>query len=167
MGGGIVQRYAMSDAAKLADAYLLFAPALGRGLPGEVLPPNVKLHMPRILGIFMLNAVGVKRFNHLPAINFGFPEFNGHINQYTFNATLSMRPETFEKGIAALQKPALVILGANDTTSGVAVDTAVAAIREHSAAEVVVIPGQGHHVQNSPDAVAEAADWLRKFLERN
>jgi len=105
MGGGIVQRYAVSDAAKLADAYLLFAPALGRGLPGEVLPPNVKVHMPRILGLFMLNAIGVKRFNHLPAINFGFPEFNGHINQYTFNAALSMRPDTFEKGIAALQKP--------------------------------------------------------------
>jgi pimeloyl-ACP methyl ester carboxylesterase len=72
-----------------------------------------------------------------------------------------------KKGLQHCRSRALVILGANDTTSGVTVDTAVAAIREHSAAEVVVIQGQGHHVQNSPDAVAKAADWLRKFLERN
>lgn len=167
MGGGIIQRYAMSHEAKLADAYLLFAPVLGMGLPGEIMPPSIQPHQSRFLGLFMLNAVGVKRFNHLPAMNFGFAEFNGHINQYTFTAAISVRPDNYQKGIAALQKPALVILGGNDTATGVTADIAAAAIREYSHAEVVVIQGERHHVQNSPNAVAKVADWMRKLYEQN
>ena len=167
MGGGIIQRYGMSDEAKLADAYLLFAPVLGQGLPGEIMPPSIKPHLSRFLGLFMLNAVGVKRFNHLPAINFGFANFNGHINQYAFTAALSTRPDHFQKGIAALQKPALVILGGNDNATGITADMAAAAFRKYSEAEVVVIQGERHHVQNSPDAVAKVADWMHKLLERN
>jgi hypothetical protein len=44
---------------------------------------------------------------------------------------------------------------------------AAKAFREHSNAEVVVIQGEKHHVQNSPDAVAKVADWMRKLLGRN
>lgn len=166
MGGGIIQRYGMSDEPKLADAYLLFAPVLGGELPGEITPPTIKPHMSRFLGLFMLNAVALKSFNHLPVINFGFADFDGHINQYTFTAALSVRPDDFRKGIAALRKPALVILGGNDTATGVTADMAAKAFREHSDAEVVVIPGERHHVQNSPDSVAQVADWMRKVLER-
>lgn len=167
MGGGIIQRYGMSDEPKLADAYLLFAPVLGRELPGEITPPTIKAHMARFLGLFMLNAVGVNSFNHLPVLNFGFADFDGHIHQYTFTAALSVRPDDFRKGIAALQKPALVILGGNDAATGITADMAAKAFREHSDAEVVVIQGERHHVQNSPDAVAKVADWMRKSLGRN
>jgi pimeloyl-ACP methyl ester carboxylesterase len=100
-------------------------------------------------------------------MNFGFADFDGHINQYTFTAALSVRPDDYRKGIAALQKPSLVILGGNDLATGITADMAAKAFREHSNAEVVVIQGEKHHVQNSPDAVAKVADWMRKLLGRN
>jgi hypothetical protein len=87
MGGGIIQRYAMSDEPQLADAYLLFAPLPGRGIPDERMPRFARPHWPRFLGTLMLNAVGIERFNHLPVLKFGLPEFEGHINQYTFTST--------------------------------------------------------------------------------
>ena len=165
MGGGIIQRYAMSNEPELADAYLLFAPVLGMGVPGETMPSFVKPHIPRIIGIRMFDVLGIDGFNHLPVVNMGFPEFDGHINQYTYTSVLSMRPSDWQEGIAALRKPSFIIMGGSDTAKGVSAEKLAVLIKEHSDAEVLVIPGEGHHVQNHPDAIAAAADWVRKIVD--
>ena len=75
MGGGIAQRYAQLPSAPAVDGYLLYAPLLGLGAPtnrNEPPPeaqgdePWLKLDMPRIVGLLMLNAVGVTALNALP-----------------------------------------------------------------------------------------------------
>jgi alpha-beta hydrolase superfamily lysophospholipase len=165
MGGGIIQRFAISDEPKYADSYLLFAPVLGAGIPGEQIPGFIKLHKPRVMGILMLKLVGIDWFDQLPVINMGFPQYEGHINQYTLNAAFSMRPDDFESGMESLQRPTLIVLGDRDTATGVTAEKAAESIRIHSNANVMIISDQGHHVQNSSDAIAEVADWLKEELK--
>ena len=78
-----------------------------------------------------------------------------------------MRPNKYQQGIAALRKPALVVLGGNDMAGGVTAETASTVFKEYSDAEVVIIKNEWHHVQNSPEAVAEVAAWMNRLLERN
>ena len=166
MGGGIVQRYAMSDEDKLADAYLLFAPVMGRGMPAEKVPPFAKPHMPRAFGLLMLNAAGIHGLDHLPVLRFGFPSFDGHINQYTYSAVRSMRPYDYRDGLTALDKPLLIVIGASDTATGVDSKIVAEEVKKHTNGDVVTVNGEGHHVQNSPLGIEAASSWVTNVLGR-
>ena len=75
MGGGIAMRYAATHEAPAADAYLLFAPHLGvKSATTRTEPPQghasegeapLKLHLPRTIGLIILNAARVRWLNGL------------------------------------------------------------------------------------------------------
>jgi pimeloyl-ACP methyl ester carboxylesterase len=165
MGGGIAQRYAMSSESQLADAYLLFAPAMGRGLPGDKIPDIARPHLPRIFGLLMLNAVGIRGFNHEPVVTFAFPDFDGHITEYSYAAVRSMLPHDFRVGLAAIEKPLLVVLGAGDMARGVDPVRIAEAVRTYSRGAVVIVEGEGHHVHNAPQAIDTAAAWISETFD--
>ena len=163
MGGGIVQSYAVSDEPQLADAYLLFSPALGRGTPGSETPDFIKLHIPRILALTLLNRIGIQQLNHLPVLRFGLGEFEGHFDEYTYAATISICPTYYADGLAALDKPLLVVLGELDTKFGAVPANVAQAVKEHSRGEVVIVDDEDHHVQNSAEAIEQVSRWIAQL----
>lgn len=167
MGGGIVQAYAASDEPQLADAYLLFAPLMGRGLPGAFVPNFIRLHMPRIIGISLLNRIGFRKLNRMPVMRFGLGNFDGHIDHYTYNAAVSMNPNDYVEGLTALKKPLLVVIGKRDTQFGTVPEKIVEAVKRHSRGEIVVIDIQAHHVQNASATIDVTSSWMERILDRS
>lgn len=164
MGGGIVQLYAMKNTASLADAYLLFAPVVGMDFPNTTPPDHIRVHTARILGVMMIQKIGIQAFSHLPVVHLGLPRFPGHMNHYSLNAVLSMRPLKYTDGISHLSKPTLLILGESDAPGGAPVKDMAAAFKSYSEAEILMIRKEHHHVQNHPEAISAVEHWFHKLL---
>ena len=108
MGGGIILRYAMENETSLVDGYILFAPHLGVNSPtikeekivsGE--EPFIKLHINRIIGLKMMNAIEETKYNNLPVLFFNLPE-TMPITKYSYRANESMSPFDYKKGLNAI-----------------------------------------------------------------
>ena len=107
-GGGLVARYsANSGSIKLHGAVLL-APYLGYNAPtlredaGGWAQPLTR----RIIGLTMLNAIGLKALNHLPVISFRLPEDSESLKLteiYTYRMNTSFAPrQNFKHDISSL-----------------------------------------------------------------
>ncbi len=75
-GGGFVLRFAASPQQALFDRYVLLAPYLRYDAP-TAKPGNaawVSVGIPRVLGLQLLNAVGVTALNHLPVTRFALDD---------------------------------------------------------------------------------------------
>lgn len=165
MGGGIVQRYAMREEFPVVEGYILFTPAMGMGLPtkfGINDNPSVKIHLPRIIGLRMLNLVGIRQFNHEKVVFLQFPQFESHLNSYTFNAVASMLPSDYKSALKAIDKPLLVFLGGSDSLSQFDPAVIAEAVTTYSNGEVMILDEEGHHVHNNPEAIARVAAWIEK-----
>ena len=95
-GGGFALRFAGSARQKLFDNYLLLSPLLGRKAP-TFRPDSggwVKIGLPRIIAISMLNAIGVRTFNGLPVLNFALDEQAKAVltPHYSYNLALILSP---------------------------------------------------------------------------
>ncbi len=143
MGGGIVLRYAMKKDASTVDGYLLLAPHLGKNAPtireeepAEGEAEFLKIHIERIIGLEMLNTNGETDYNHLPVLFFNLPA-EIPLRNYSYRANESISPEDYKKGLNAIHKPLLVVVGSLDE----AFDAGKfkAAIIENSTGEVYVI----------------------------
>ena len=169
MGGGVALRYASHRAVPGVDGYLLFAPLLGMRSPterrepatgsAETTEPFLKVHVPRLVGLAMLNGVGVRCLNSLGTLYFnvgrGFP-----IRTYTFRAVASMAPDDYRVALAADAKPMLVLVGRNDEAFRTGAYPAVIAL--HRNGRTVLIEGESHDgVTRSPVAFAAVEDWVR------
>lgn len=120
MGGGIALRYAMKQDVPEVSGYLLFAPLLGANSP--TIPSSdsnnntgsfMKVDIHRIVGIFMLDQMGIHDYDALPVLFFNLPE-NMPLRTYTYRAYASMAPANFKEGLRAVNKPLLVLVGEND-----------------------------------------------------
>jgi pimeloyl-ACP methyl ester carboxylesterase len=168
MGGGIVMRYAELREEPIADGYLLFAPHLGTSSPTtpaveRPLPPGeespVKLDLPRIVGLLMLNAAGVHFFDGLQTLFFNVPP-QFPIHAYTYRAMMSLTPVSVRRALTADRRPMLVIVGQNDEAFVAARYPAV--IGMHPGSKTVVLPRETHDsIVHSRYALADAAAWLR------
>ena len=107
MGGGISLLYAMQDSAPSIDGYLLFAPLLGDNSPTSLTPndeprkqdePFMKIHLPRIIGLALMNSMGIRNWNDLPVFFFNVPE-SSPVTEYTFRSSASMSPTDYKKKI--------------------------------------------------------------------
>ncbi|MDE4174556.1 alpha/beta fold hydrolase [Phaeobacter sp. PT47_59] len=100
-GGGLVVRFAGGDHGAMIDRAVLLAPFLKHNAPttrknsGGWARPLTR----RIVGLSMLNAVGITRFNHLSAIEFNMPQEVldgpfGHLatTSYSFRLNTSYAP---------------------------------------------------------------------------
>ena len=75
-GGGFVLRVAASEMQSAFDSYLLLAPYLGHTAPNYIPDSGgwVSVGVPRIVALSALNALGIRRWNHLPVTRFALTE---------------------------------------------------------------------------------------------
>lgn len=174
MGGGVALRFALLEDAPSVDGYLLFAPHLGANSPTVPTPaaegeesagaeaaqsePFLKLHIPRLLGLTMLNGVGIRPLNGLATMFFNLPP--GFTSVYSYRAMINSSPAEYQPPLEAVDKPLLVLVGSND-------EAFVAAqfpptVTAHSDGEVIIFDGETHDgIYNNPSALAAAQAWMQ------
>lgn len=123
-GGGLAVRFAGGEHGTMADAYLLLAPFLKYNAPttrpnsGGWARPNSR----RIVGLTMLNHIGIRCFNHLTVIQFNMPQTVLHsrlgssaTTAYSYRLNTSFAPRSnYGEDLAAMQQPFLLIAGTAD-----------------------------------------------------
>jgi pimeloyl-ACP methyl ester carboxylesterase len=170
MGGGIIMRYAALRLKPAADGYLLFAPHLGvksptmrmGPAPGAVSAgePLMKLDLPRVLGLVMLNPIGMRWFNGLDTLFFNVPA-QFPIHAYSFRAMVSMTPDNHIAALTADRTPLLVIVGSND--EAFYADRFASVISMHQNSKTVLLDGPTHDgIAHSAAALSAATDWIRQ-----
>jgi non-heme chloroperoxidase len=118
-GGGLAIRFAGSEYGSMADAYLLLAPYLSYDAPtmrqdagGFVVP-----YIGRIIGLSMLNNVGISLFNYLTIIEFNMPmeaRDGTETLSYSYRLNTGMAPEDYIKDLSSINQEVLVIVGSAD-----------------------------------------------------
>ena len=170
MGGGIALRYAMIKNAPGVDGYLLFAPHLGHDSPTIPTVPLkekkngqeefLKIHIPRIIGLKMLNSVGEHKYDNLPVLFFNVPK-EMPIKNYSYRANESMAPADYKTGLAAVKKPLLVLVGSKDEAFVAA--EFEPAVKKNSKGEVFVIGEATHNgIRHNREAMQRVRAWTTK-----
>jgi pimeloyl-ACP methyl ester carboxylesterase len=170
MGGGIILRYAMEKEAPIIDGYLLIAPHLGTNSPTlkkEDLTTEedsfIKLHMNRIIGLKMMNAIGETKYNNLPVLFFNLPE-TMPITKYSYRASESMSPLDYKKGLKAIAKPLLVIVGNEDEAFDA--NKFISAVTQNSKGEVFLIENETHNgVRHNKKTMDIISNWVNNYLQ--
>lgn len=169
MGGGISLRYAIHKTDQMIDGFIMFAPLLGQDSPTLKMAsddsdaqPFMKAHLPRIIGLALLNTVGLSHWNDQPVLFFNLPPAIP-LRQYSFSASASMSPENFQQGLEAINKPLLVIVGAADETFNV---PAFAQVIPSTRNKQLLIAKESSHngVRHNLDAMDKVSDWTREHF---
>ena len=118
-GGGLAVRFAGSQYGQKAMAYLLISPFLKYNAPTTRLNSGgfAKPYSGRIIGLVMLNNVGIHWFNYLTVIDFNMPEKardGTETLSYSYRLTTAYAPHDYEKDLSAITQPLLVIAGTKD-----------------------------------------------------
>ena len=120
-GGGLAIRFAGSQYGQKAKAYLLMSPFLKYNAPTT--RPNsggfAKPYTGRIIGLVMLNNVGIRWFNYLTVMEFNMPERARDRTEtlsYSYRLTAAYAPLDYEKDLSAITQPLLVVAGTKDET---------------------------------------------------
>lgn len=165
MGGGISLRYAMKENNLKVDGYLLFAPHLGANSPtinatnSKEEKAFIKLHMDRIIGLKMLNAIGDTSHNYLPVLFFNLPK-SMPVTKYSYRANESMSPLDYKKGLNAINKPLLVVVGSKDDAFNATKFTSV--ITENTNGKVVMIEGETHNgIRHNKKTMEAISLWIK------
>lgn len=166
MGGGIALRYALRTDAPPVDGYLLFAPHLGIKSPttpteaSETGARFAQIHIPRILGLAVMNSAGIKTFNGLRTLFFNLPP-EMPLRSYTYRAMAGSAPDDYRPALAAVRVPLLVIVGSRD--EAFKADQYEAAVRSHSRGTVEIVPNATHNgILRDPRALAAVTAWARR-----
>jgi alpha-beta hydrolase superfamily lysophospholipase len=123
-GGGLAVRFAGGEHGTMADAYLLLAPFLKHNAPttrrgsGGWARPLTR----RIIGLAMLNNIGIRWFNGLTVIQFNMPQavLDGPLGDsattaYSYRLNTAYAPRSkYGRDLAAFTQPLLVIAGTTD-----------------------------------------------------
>ena len=118
-GGGLVIRFAGSKYGKEADAYMLLSPYLKYNAPTIKLNSGgwASAHMPRIIGLSMLNNVGISWFNYLKVIDFNMPEEyrdGTDTLSYSYRLNTGFAPRNYKKDLSVIKQKVLVVVGKSD-----------------------------------------------------
>ena len=171
-GGGLTVRFAGSEYGAMADGYLLLAPFLKYNAP-TTRPNSGNWARPltgRIIGLVMLNSVGVRWFNHLPAIQFNMPQAVldgpfGHsaTTTYSYRLNTSYAPRSdYGRDLAAITQPLLLIAGTADE-SFIAEQYQPTISAHTDTGSYVLLPDVGHiDLLTTPDIEPLLADWLEE-----
>jgi pimeloyl-ACP methyl ester carboxylesterase len=169
-GGGLVVRFAGGAHGAMVDRYLVMAPFLKYNAPTT--RPNsggwASVATPRIVGLTILNELGVTAFNHLPVISFAMPKvvLDGPYGMtattsYSFRLHASFAPRSDYGGdLAKMTQPFLLIAGARDEAFEAALYEET--FSEHtSSGSYVVLAGLNHiGLTTEPLAIEAVADWI-------
>ena len=118
-GGGLAIRFAGSKYGKYADAYMLLSPFLKYNAPTMKLNSGgwASAHIPRIIGLSMLNNVGITWFNYLKVIDFNMPEEyrdGTETLSYSYRLNTGFAPRNYKKDLSAIKQEVLVVVGKSD-----------------------------------------------------
>ena len=168
MGGGIILRYAMEKEAPIVDGYILLAPHLGANSP-TLKETNliteeesfIQLHINRIIGLKMMNSIGETKYNHLPVLFFNLPE-SMHVKNYSYRASESMSPLEYQKGLSAVDKPLLVIVGSEDEAFDA--NKFASAVTQNSQGQVSLIAGETHNgIRHNKKTMDIISKWVKNY----
>lgn len=170
MGGGIALQFAQLTEAPAVDGYLLFAPHLGTNAPTmPQLDPETavfaaaytQLHVPRLIGLTMLNALGIKALNQQDTLFFNVPDTATHT--YSYRAMVNSSPTDYAAALTAVDAPMLVVVGSND--EAFVAEEYETAVTQHSDGEVHIIDGDNHtSIVESAAAMMIIDNWLDETL---
>jgi len=118
-GGGFALRIAGGARQKLFDNYLLLSPFINPDAPTQRRDSGgwVKVGIPRIVAIALLNSIGVRAFNGLPVVKFALAEEARKFltPQYSFALLQNFGPERdYKANIRAMGQPVRLVAGQED-----------------------------------------------------
>ncbi|MCA9925134.1 MAG: alpha/beta fold hydrolase, partial [Anaerolineales bacterium] len=169
-GGGLAVRFAGGEHGKLADGYLLLAPFLKYNAPttransGGWARPLTR----RIVGLTMLNNIGIRWFNGLTVIRFNMPQsvLDGALGHtattaYSYRLNTSFAPRSnYGRDLAAMTQPFLLVAGLEDE-SFIAEKYEPTMSQYTNSGSYVLLPDLGHiNLLTAPEVTAVVADWL-------
>ncbi len=120
-GGGLAIRFAGSRYCSMIDAFLLMSPYLQYNAP--TIKQNsggwARPYTGRIIGLSMLNNIGVHWFDHLTVIDFNMPlnaRDGTETLSYSYRLNKSFAPRNYKKDLSAIaiNQPILVVVGTAD-----------------------------------------------------
>ena len=118
-GGGYTLRVAGGPRQDLFQSYLLLSPFLGVNAPTSRPASGgwVSVGIPRIVGITLMNRIGIHRFDDLPVINFALSEKARAMltPHYSYALTVNFGPHRdYAADITGVRRPCALIAGADD-----------------------------------------------------
>lgn len=173
-GGGLAIRFAGGAHNAKADAFILMAPFLKYNAP-TTRPDSGGWAQPatrRIIGLSMLNTVGINILNDLPMISFAMPSkvLSGPLGHtattmYSYRLNTSFAPRNdFEADIAALKQPFLLMAGQADE-SFIAEEYQKLMQPLTDSGDYMLFEGVNHlGLVNDNDALLAIVEWLDKKL---
>lgn len=159
-GGGFVLRFAASHRQDLFQRYLLLSPYLGPDAPNY--RPNaggwVHVGVPRIVGLMLLNRLGIHAFNDLTVTNFALSEeAKAHLTPaYSYALAANFAPQRdIVANIKAVHQPLALLAGVSDEVF--MTDKLEGFVRQQGQSwPVTLLPGVGH-IPLTLDAIAVRA----------
>ena len=120
-GGGFVLRVIAGPYEKLFDRFIMISPALPPGAP-TVRPRTggwVSVALPRVIGLTVLNRVGINWFNGLPIVAFATsPKASNLTSVYSFRLAVDFgASRDYLAGLGRSTKPATLLVGGGDELS--------------------------------------------------
>ncbi|WP_299495721.1 alpha/beta hydrolase [uncultured Shewanella sp.] len=179
-GGGLAVKYAghalipkdddvMKDKAQYLqapfDAYVLLAPYLGHDAP--TVRPNsggwVQVSIRRIIGLSLLNQLGIRQFNHLPILFFNRPEAVNdslQLDSYSYRLNVSFSPTDYQAQLQHNLNPVLLLVGEED--EAFYAEKFPDVMQAHAPqAEVYLLPKVQHlNLPDAPEVIEKIAHWL-------
>ncbi|MBN1124289.1 MAG: alpha/beta fold hydrolase [Sedimentisphaerales bacterium] len=168
-GGGLAIRFAGSRYGKQADAYMLLSPWLKYNAPtirpnlGGWAHPSTR----RIIGLVMLNNMGIRWFNYLTVIDFDMPKevVDGtETLSYSYRLNTAYAPRNYKKDLRAIKQPLFVVAGTSDEIFFT--DRFEPVISQFTKVQVTLLPGVTHMgVVVNPAVRPAIKAWLKSIVE--
>lgn len=163
-GGGLALRFAGSEYGDRVRAYALLAPFLKYNAP-TTRPGSGGWANPytlRLIGLSMLNNIGISWFDHLPVIEFNMPSEARDGTEtlvYSHRLNTGYAPRDYQKDLESMDQPLLVMAGEEDRSFFA--EKYEPTISPHKEAEFVLLPGVGHlDLVTAPRTAKVLIRWL-------
>ena len=161
-GGAFTLRIAGGKYGNLFDRYIAIAPALiypkGVARPGNGGWATVSL--PRIVGLTVLDHIGIHRFDGLSAVNYAAPPDDFFTRTYSYRLAMNFSPGLdYLSALKHVKKPVTVIDGAEDEEFYA--DKYAALLKPVKPdIDIEIVPGVGHIGGMNAPAMLEAVRRL-------
>jgi alpha-beta hydrolase superfamily lysophospholipase len=164
-GGGLALRFAGGGYGEQAAGYALLAPYLGHAAP-TTRPGSggwARAHVPRIVLLSLLGALGIHALDGLTTVRFALPEAlrdGTETLAYSWRMTQGFAPRDWGRDLAALRRPLLLLVGGDDEAF-LAQRYADVVPARAPAAQVEILPGLSHlGIAGAPETAARLTAWL-------
>ncbi len=171
-GGGFALRVAGGSHQALFDSYLLMAPYTSRHAPNYRPDAGgwVSIGVPRIIGLEILNRMGVTAFNHFNVVKFAVaPSHPAEIvDAYSYALMKSFQPHAdYQSEIRNIHMPVAVLDGQNDEVFAADKFKDVFVQAGRADIPVTLVPGAGHiSLTLTPDAQAAAVNAVSQLASK-